>query len=279
MSRKRVDWKIKNEVLRLGERTLMVGAISVAPDSPLDDGRFEDPDRAFLQAVQLADQGAEIIEIAAESFHAGSKRISEAEELRRLVPVLKRLRGQVGALVCVETYKPAVAEKAIEHGAVIIKDPTGLTLEQDLAKVVMQHDVGFVLQHMRGTPETWAKQGSMKGAVGVVMAELNAALNRAGRMGVERTRMAIDIGLGMGKRKEANTDLIVGLNEFHDMRLPVQVSPSGQAFNAAIPLEPGLGTTIAAATMAVLRGAHLVRVQDVAAVRPGVLVADQALLG
>lgn len=279
MSRKRVDWKIKNEVLRLGERTVIVGAMCVAPDSPIDGGRYEDPDRAFVQAVQLADQGADILEISAESFHAGSKRITEAEELRRLVPVLKRLRGHVSALVCVETYKPAVAEKAIEHGAVIIKDPTGLTLEQELAKVVMQHDVGFILQHTRGTPETWAKQGSLKGAVGVVMAELNAALNRAGRMGVERTRLAIDIGLGMGKRKETNTELLTGLGEFHELRLPVQVSPSGQVFNTAIPLESSLGMTAAAVTMAVLRGAHLVRIHDVAAVRPAVMVADQALLG
>lgn len=279
MSRKRVDWKIKNEVLRLGERTLIVAALNVAPDSPVDGGRYEDLDRAFVQAIQFADQGADIVEIGAESFHAGSKRISEAEELRRLIPVLKRLRGKMSALLCVETYKPAVAEKAIEHGAVIIKDPSGLTLEQELAKIVMQHDVGFILQHTRGTPDTWAKLGSMKGAVGMVMAELNAALNRAGRMGVERTRMAIDVGLGMGKRKETNTELITGLSEFHELRLPVEVSPSGHPFNAAIPLEPSLGTTIAAVTMAVLRGAHLVRVHDVEAIRPAVLVADQALLG
>ncbi|QOY86512.1 dihydropteroate synthase [Paludibaculum fermentans] len=279
MSRKRVDWKIKNEVLHLGERTLIVGAMNVAPDSPVDGGRYEDPDRAFVQAVQMADSGADIIEIAAESFHSGSKRISEAEELRRLIPILKRVRGKVSPLICVETYKPAVAEKAIEHGAVIIKDPTGLTLDQELAKIVMQHDVGFILQHTRGTPDTWPKQPSMKGAVGMVMAELNAALNRAGRMGVERTRLALDIGLGMGKRKETNSELITGLGEFHEMRLPVEVSPEGHPFNAAITLEPSLGTTIAAVTMAVLRGAHLVRVYNVEAIRPAILVADQALIG
>ncbi|MBI5086963.1 MAG: dihydropteroate synthase [Acidobacteria bacterium] len=277
MSRKRVEWKIKNEVWRLGERTLIAGVINVTPDSEM--GRYEDPDRAFVRAMELVDEGADIIEIGAESVRQGSKRISEAEELRRLVPVLKRLRSKIALPICVETYKPAVAEKALEHGATIIKDPTGLTLEQDLAKVAMKHDAGFILQHTRGTPETWAKLGGFKDPVGIILAELNAALNRAARAGVQRERLVVDPGLGMGKRKEANSEILSGLDEFNQFHLPVQVSPSGKQFAAAIPLEPCDATTIAAATMAVLRGAHILRVHDVAAVRPAVLMADQALQG
>jgi len=279
MSRKRVEWKIKNELWRIGERTLLCGVISVTPDSPFDGGRCEDPDRAFSRAIELVDQGADLIEVSAEGMHMGSHRVPEADELRRLVPVLKRLKGRIAVPICVETYKPAVAEKAIEHGATIIKDPTGLTLEQDLAKVVMKHDVGFIIQHMRGAPETWAKMGTFKDPVTAVLADLGAALSRAGRMGVERSRLVADPGLGIGKRKETNTELLVGLDEFSNLRIPIQVGPSGQTFAAEIPVEPSAATTIAAATMAVLRGAHILRLHDIAAVRPAVLIADQALRG
>lgn len=270
MPRKKVEWKIKNELLRLGERTLLCGVVPVIP------GAFEDPDRAFVRAVELVDAGADFIEIGAECLRPGWQKIEEAEELRRLVPVLKRLKGKLAVPIAVETYKPAVAEKAIEHGATIIRDPSGLTLEQDLAKVVMQHDAGFILQHMRGNPQTWSKLGAWKDPASLVTAELTAALNRAGRMGVERNRMVVDPGFGMGKRKESNTELLVALDEFHKLRLPVMVSPSGQQFDAEINVEPSDATTIAAATMAVLRGAHIIRVTDVAAVRPAVLIADQA---
>lgn len=278
MPRKKVEWKIKNEVLRLGERTLLCGVISVTPEQGAP-GNYEDPDRAFVRAMELVDAGADFIEVGAECLRPGWQKVEEAEELRRLVPVLKRLRGRLPVPVCVETYKAAVAEKALEHGATIIRDPSGLTLEQELAKVVMQHDAGFILQHMRGTPQTWSKLGAWKDPASLVSAELTAALNRAGRMGVERNRMVIDPGFGMGKRKESNTELLVALDEFHKLRLPVMVSPAGQQFDAEIPVEPCEATTIAAATMAVLRGAHIVRVFDVAPVRPAVLVADQALRG
>ncbi len=279
MPRKLVEWKIKNELWRIGERTLFCGVINITPDSPADGGRYEDPDRALVRATELVDQGADFIEIISDSMRQGSQRVPEAEELRRLVPVLKRFKSRIAVPICVETYKPAIAEKAIEHGATIIKDPTGLTLEQDLARVVTKHDVGFIVQHMRGTPETWAKLTSFQDPVGVVMAELTAALNRAGRLGVERNRLVADPGLGIGKRKEANTGLLVGLDEFSKLRMPIQVSPSGKAFAAEIPVEPCDATTIAAATMAVLRGAHIIRLDDVGAVRPAVLIADQALRG
>jgi dihydropteroate synthase len=277
MARKRVEWKIKNELWRLGDRTLIAGVISVAPDSVFELGRYEDPDRAFLRALELADQGADIIEISADSLRPGNQRVAAAEELRRLVPVLKRLKDKVATPVCVETYKPEVAEKAIEYGATIIRDPSGLTLDQELAKVVLKHDVGFVLQHMRGAPETWSKLGGYPDPAGAVLAELTAAMSRAGRAGVEHIRMVADPGFGNGKRKEANSELLVQLDVFNQLHVPIAVSPSGQAFAAEIPVEPGPSVTIAAATMAVLRGAHIIRVHDVAAVRPAVLIADQAL--
>lgn len=278
MPRNRVEWKIRNEVWRLGERTLLCGVIDAAPD-PADPASpsLLDPDRAFVRAVEFSDQGVDMIEIAPERIRQGLPLIAEAEELRRVVPILKRLKGKLAVPVAVQTWKPAVAEKAIEHGALIIRDPSGLTLDQDLARVVVQHDVGFVLQHMRGTPDKWAKLGAWKNPITLVAAELTAALNRANRLGVDRARLAVDPGFGMGKRKESNTEILIALDQLQRFRLPVMVSPSGQQFDAETRVEPSTATSIAAATMAVLRGAHIVRTHQPEALRPALLITDQAL--
>src|SRR5271157_4792637 len=157
MSRKRFEWKFRGKSLNLGERTLLVGVLNVTPDSFSDGSTYQDPDRAFARAVELEEQGADIIDIGAESTRPGSARISEAEEKRRLIPVLKRLRGKLAIPISVDTYKAAVAEAALDLGAEIINDPAGLTFDAGLAKVVANHNAGLILNHMRGTPESWPK--------------------------------------------------------------------------------------------------------------------------
>src|SRR5204863_6906221 len=144
MLRKRFEWKFRDKTLQLGERTLLVGVLNVTPDSFSDGGKFLDPDRAFAHAIELEEAGADIIDIGAESTRPGAVRISEAEELRRLVPVLKRLRGKLSVPICVDTYKAAVAEKAIEHGAEIINDPSGLTWDPAMAKTIRDSGCGLV---------------------------------------------------------------------------------------------------------------------------------------
>src|SRR6201986_3750195 len=123
MARKHFEWKVRDKLVQLGERTLIMGVLNVTPDSFSDGGKYLDPDRAFARAVELEEEGADIIDIGAESTRPGSTRISEAEEPRRLVPVLKRLRGKLAVPISVDTYKSGVAEKAIELGVEIINDP------------------------------------------------------------------------------------------------------------------------------------------------------------
>src|ERR1700760_2851655 len=153
MQRKRFEWKLRDKMLSLGDRTLIMGVLNVTPDSFSDGGKFADPDRAFAHAIQMEEDGADIIDIGAESTRPGSSRISEAEELRRLIPVLKRLRGKLAVPISVDTYKSGVAEKALEHGAEIVNDPSGLTFDPQLARVAANHNAGLVINHMRGTPE------------------------------------------------------------------------------------------------------------------------------
>src|SRR5262249_36263299 len=169
MNRKLYYWKLKSREIRLGERTLVLGVLNVTPDSFSDGGKSLDPDRAFARALALEEAGADIVDIGAESTRPGSSRISAAEELRRLVPVLKRLRGQLNVPISVDTYKAEVAEKAIELGAEIINDPSGLTFDPALTKSVMNHNCGVILNHMRGTPDSWGKLGALKDVMGTVV--------------------------------------------------------------------------------------------------------------
>src|SRR5208283_3976650 len=184
MPRKRFEWKLRDRMLSLGERTLILGVLNLTPDSFSDGGKYSDPDAAFARAVELEEEGADIIDIGAESTRPGSQRISEAEELRRLVPVLKRLKDRVTVPLSVDTYKSGVARKAMEFGVAIINDPSALTFDRDLARVVAQCDAGFILNHMRGTPETWAKLPPLKDVAGTVAADLGACVHRATQSGV-----------------------------------------------------------------------------------------------
>ncbi len=200
MSRKRYLWKLKSREIQLGDRTLIMGVLNVTPDSFSDGGRFAEPDKAYARALEIEEEGADILDIGAESTRPGSARIAEAEELRRLVPVLKRLRDKLTIPICVDTYKANVAERAIELGVEIINDASGLTFDPLMAKVASTHNAGIILNHMRGTPETWAKLPPMPDPMGITLHDLQASVHRARQGGIEMARMVVDPGLGFGKR-------------------------------------------------------------------------------
>jgi dihydropteroate synthase len=274
MTRKRYEWKLKNRGLQLGERTLIMGVINVTPDSFSDGGKFADPDRAFARAIELEEAGADIIDIGAESTKPGSARISEETELHRIVPVLKRLRGQLSIPVSVDTYKSAVARVALDYGVEIVNDPSGLTLDPHLAKVVVQYDAGIILNHMRGTPETWAKLPKLKDSMGAIIADLKATVNRARLDGLERQRTVIDPGLGFGKRKEQNLEILARLPELVELDLPILVGPSRKSFLKQPGEDETEFATAAAVTAAIFGGAHIIRVHAVHEMMAAVQVAD-----
>lgn len=274
MTRKRYQWKLKEREIQLGERTLIMGVLNVTPDSFANGGQYADPDRAFACAIEMEDQGADIIDIGAESTRPGSRRVSEHEELRRLVPVLRKLRGKLAAPISVDTYKASVAEKALELGAEIINDPSGTTFDPDIVKVVGRYNAGFILNHMRGTPETWAKLGPLPDVMGSVYKDLEACLHRTQRAGVEKDRLVADPGLGFGKRKEQNSEILARLPQLALLGLPVLVGPSRKSFLAQSSDEGKLFGTAAAVAAAILGGAHIVRVHDVRQMVPVVRVTD-----
>ena len=275
MPRRRFEWRLRDKTLRLGDRTLIVGVLNVTPDSFTDGGKYTDPDRAFAHAIELEEHGADLIDIGAESTRPGSSRISEGEELRRLVPVLKRLRNKLMVPISVDTYKSSVAEKALELGAEIINDPSALTFDPELARKAAQVNAGLILNHMRGTPQTWSKLPPLKNLMRTISSELDASVHRALNAGIERRQIVIDPGIGFGKRKEQNAEILAKLGELARLELPLMIGASRKHFLVKDSPRETEFASVAAAVAAVLHGAHLVRVHDVTAVKAAIDVADE----
>ncbi len=275
--RKRYFWKLKNREIVLGDRTLLMGVLNVTPDSFSDGGKYSDPDRAFARALELEEEGADIIDIGAESTRPGSARISAAEELGRLVPVLKRLKDKLTIPISVDTYKAEVAEWAFGHGAEIVNDPSGLTFEPQLARTVSNHDGGLILNHMRGRPETWAKLAPMREPMPTIIKDLEAAVSRARGVGIDKSRLVIDPGIGFGKRKEQSALIIDRLGELAALDFPILTGTSRKSFLARPTAEETSYATAAAVAASILRGAHIVRVHDVKGMRVVAEMADEIL--
>jgi len=275
--RKLFYWKLKTREIMLGERTALMGVLNVTPDSFSDGGKYSEPDRAYARALELEEQGADIIDIGAESTKPGSARIPAAEEMRRLIPVLKRLKDKLAVPISVDTYKAEVAERALELGVEIINDPSGLTFEPQLARVVSNHDAGLVLNHMRGRPETWAKLGPLPDPIATIGRDLEAAISRMRGVGIDRARLVVDPGLGFGKRKEQNAAIMARLDQLAALDFPILTGPSRKHFLAHQDPQETKFATAAAVTACILGGAHLVRVHDVREMRAAADMADEIL--
>ena len=275
--RKLFYWKLKQREIQLGERTVLMAVLNLTPDSFSDGGRYSDPDRAFARALEIEEQGADILDIGAESTRPGSTAISAAEETRRLIPVLKRLKDRLSIPISVDTYKAEIAERALDLGVEIINDPSGLTIEPQLARAVSNHDAGLILNHMRGRPETWAKLAPMPDPMATIVRDLDAAISRTRHVGINKSRLVVDPGIGFGKRKEQNSVILGRLGQLAALDFPIMVGPSRKAFLAHESAEETRFATAAAVAACVLGGAHVIRVHDVVEMRAAADVADEIL--
>lgn len=270
--RRNIDWKLKSRTLRLGQRTFIIAplGLSAAGDGP-------NPDRLLAKALQLDEQGADVIDLGAEPTRPGAKPLTADEELQRLLPVLKKLKNKLQAPLCVSTYKAAVAEEVLKMGVEIINDPSGLTWEPILAKTVMNHDAGLILNHMRGRPDAWGKLPPAKDVVGLIAKDLDAAVHRALRAGVEKFRLMIDPGLTFGKRKEQNYEILGRLGVLGGIGVPVMVGPTKKLLVTPANDRELEFAGAAGVTAAILNGAYAVRIHDLEAIKPVIAVADGIL--
>jgi len=254
-----------------------MGIVNVTPDSFADGGRFLAPDAAYAHALALAAEGADLIDVGAESTRPGSGGVSVAEEQDRLLPVLERLLKDPPCPVSVDTAKPEVAETALALGAHVINDVTGLAAGPGVAQVCARYGAGLVLVHMRGTPATMQVAPHYDDVLGEVRQELAAAVALAEGAGVPPEAICVDPGIGFGKTPTHNLTLLKRLDALAPLGRAVLVGPSRKSFIGALldlPPTDRLEGTLAACVAAVLSGAHILRVHDVAAVRRAVRVAE-----
>jgi dihydropteroate synthase len=254
----------------------VVGVVNVTPDSFSDGGRFLDADDAVAQALRLASEGADLIDVGGESTRPGAAEVSEEEELRRVIPVISRLAAaRFPVPISVDTSKAAVARAALDAGAAMVNDVRALA-DPELLAVVARAGVPVVLMHMRGTPRDMRERAVYGDLVGEVRSELSLAMARAVSGGVREDRIVLDPGLGFAKTAEQSLELLARLPEFLSLGRPLYVGPSRKSFIGALtgaPPEERLAGTLASVTAAVLGGATFVRVHDVAPSRQAVKVA------
>jgi dihydropteroate synthase len=253
-----------------------MGIVNATPDSFSDGGRFLDPAAAIAHALRLAEQGADVVDVGGESTRPGSPPVGEAEELRRVVPVVEGLRARGFPLpISVDTTKPAVARAALAAGADLVNDVSCLA-DPALARAAAEAGAPLVLMHTRGTPADMASRAVYADVVAEVAAELEAAMARAEAAGLPRARIVLDPGIGFAKTAAQSAELLARLPELRALGRPLLVGPSRKSFIGAItgaPVGERLPGTLAAVTAAVLAGAEWIRVHDVADARQAARVA------
>jgi dihydropteroate synthase len=284
-------WKLRTRSLELGLRTLIMGIVNVTPDSFSDRGEFFHTDLALEHALRLLDEGANILDIGGESTRPGKREaVSALEESRRVVPVIKALlRERPEAVISVDTYKAETAERAIQAGAEIVNDVSGLRWDEAMPKTAARLGCGCVLMHTRGLPEEWSTLPPITGdeLVPLVKRDLRDTANLAEVAGVRHESIVLDPGFGFGKRHDENYPLLARLNELAELGYPLLAGTSRKSFVAhtvanlygktEVSVADRIYGTLATNVVAILNGAHILRVHDVKPALEAAAIADAVL--
>jgi dihydropteroate synthase len=301
--RSKFEIRIGRSRIPLGERTLIMGVVNVTPDSFSDGGRFLTPKRAIRHALMLVREGADWIDVGGESTRPGANPIDAEEELRRVLPVICGIRKKLCNLpLSIDTTKTLVAEEAIRAGANVINDVSGLRFDPGIADVARRHKVPLILMHLRGRPEIMQQRPFAKSAWRSVLGGLRASIRLALAAGLPRSQLILDPGLGFGKTRRQNFEIIAHLERLAELRFPILVGSSRKSFVQSVAAGEGLGVSAkrkpmwpissrarrgtapelvsgdaAMVAAGILAGAHIIRVHDVKAILPAVRISDAML--
>jgi dihydropteroate synthase len=266
--RKKFKLRLPSRTLVLGERTLVMGVLNVTPDSFSDGGLYLDSPGAVARALEMERAGADIIDVGGESTRPGADSISASDEMRRILPVLEKLRGRLKIPISIDTSKAEVAEAAAYQGAEIINDVTALRADPRLAEIAAKWRLPLILMHMRGDPRTMQKRPFARDVMRDVSTDLRHAVGVARRAGVPKSQIVLDPGIGFGKSAAQNYELLQKLPELARLGHALLVGTSRKSFLAKVPGSApdadriwGTAATVAAS---IFGGAHIVRVHDVA---------------
>ncbi len=253
--------------LNLSQRTHIMGVLNVTPDSFSDGGKYLEPDKAIVHAKELVAEGADIIDIGGESSRPGSEPISAAEELARILPVLQGLIAEIPVPISIDTYKAQVAEAALRLGAHMINDISGLRFDPDMAPLIAKYKVPVIIMHIKGTPQNMQQNPTYKSLMGEITEYLQQGITLACTAGINPEQIIIDPGIGFGKTVKHNLQIINRLSALKCLGKPIMVGTSRKSFIGQVldlPPERRQAGTAASVSCAILNGAHIVRVHDVA---------------
>ncbi len=235
------DVEIGGRKVRLGERTLVMGVVNVTPDSFSDAGLFLDPRRAVRHALEMVEQGADWIDVGGESTRPGSRPVPAEEELRRVLPVISGLRRRLPNLpISIDTTKAEVAAQAVRAGATVLNDVSGLRFDPRLAEIARRYRTLLILMHLRGRPETMQKEPFARSVWRSVREGLARSIRRALAAGVRRSQLIIDPGMGFGKSRRQNYEILAHFERLRLFKLPILVGTSRKSFVQAILSGEGL---------------------------------------
>lgn len=271
-------WRLRDRVLSLGSRPLLMGIVNVTPDSFSDGGRFFDADAAVAHGLELVRQGADLLDIGGESTRPYAEAVTEDEELRRVLPVVERLAARGKVPLSVDTSKPVVARAAIDAGAEIINDVTGVT-DPAMVEIAVQSGAAVCAMHMLGTPRTMQNDPVYSDVVGDVLDFLCRRRDSLLAAGMDQDRIALDPGIGFGKTTEHNLVLLRSIDRFHHLGCPLLVGHSRKRFIGEVlgdvEIDRTAGTIGSALALA-RRGAQVLRVHDVASVHQALRLYEAA---
>ncbi len=264
----------------LGRRTLVMGILNVTPDSFSDGGKFFTLESALERARQLIREGADILDIGGESSRPGAQPVPAEEELRRVIPVIRAIRAESSVPISVDTYKASVAQAALEAGANMINDISALRFDPQMVTVVARARVPVVLMHMLGDPRTMQQNPVYSDVVREIKEFLAERIAFARAHGIEQ--ILIDPGIGFGKTVAHNIEILRRLGELAELQCPILIGTSRKSFigwlgsrgSEPLPIEQRLEGTIASTVLAVLNGAQVVRVHDVAPMKRALAIID-----
>ncbi len=271
--------------MEFGRKTCIMGVVNVTPDSFSDGGNFFSFDAAVAQGEKLAADGADILDIGGESTRPFSEPVPEDEEMRRVIPIIENLAKRLSIPISIDTMKAAVARRAIEAGASMINDVSALRFDPDMAAVAKAFDTPLILMHMLGSPKTMQLSPEYDDLIADILNFLRDAIARAEKQGISKSKLIVDPGIGFGKTVSHNLLLIRQLQSFTVLEVPILIGPSRKAFIRKLlrnkqsedisPAAPIVETgTQAAVAAAILQGAHIVRVHDVAKTRATARILD-----
>ena len=277
MPRKRFRLELKQETIHLGDRTLIFHTTKLPrleePEQP-----FRDLDVLAAQAVRAVELGADVLDLSAMSLDPALWPVSAEVELRSVIPMVKRLRKENIQWISVTTCHATVAAQALQAGATFINDPSGLKMDPELAAAVCQHDGALIVAHMRETPPLWSQLAPLHDPANEAFVVLSANVNRALRAGVPRTRILVDPGLGLGKRKEENSQILGHYARLREIEYPVVLTVAGKLFGGDAVPDGERAAELAAASFAIQAGVHGIRGTNIVDYRAMANVIDPLLI-